>query len=109
MGAANGGCENEIVGNTQSYWATICPCTKCKRRRIGAWKRGLRSVAVFVGVSNSFNQKNINRQLMKVWKRLDPLFQLLKEEGIFIRACISTAFYCPYEGKIDPDAVAMTL
>jgi hydroxymethylglutaryl-CoA lyase len=36
---------------------------------------------------------------------LVPVLARLKDEGVFIRACISTAFYCPYEGKIQIDAV----
>ncbi len=30
---------------------------------------------------------------------LKPIIAELKGRGLFIRACISTAFYCPYEGK----------
>ena len=70
-----------------------------------ALEAGARSVAVFVGVSDSFNKKNINRTTAESMKALAPVFSRLKEEGVFIRACISTAFYCPYEGKIDPQAV----
>lgn len=58
------------------------------------------SIAVFVGVSNTFNQKNINRTTEESMDALEPLIAKLKRDGIFVRACISTAFYCPYEGKI---------
>ena len=30
---------------------------------------------------------------------LRPIVEKLLEEGHFVRACISTAFYCPYEGQ----------
>lgn len=60
-----------------------------------------RAVAVFVGVSNSFNKKNINKSTFESMTELKPMIQELKEKGYFVRACISTAFYCPYEGKID--------
>lgn len=70
-----------------------------------ALEAGARSVAVFVGVSDSFNKKNINRTTAESMEALASVFSRLKEDGIFIRACISTAFYCPYEGKIDPQAV----
>ncbi|WP_394174163.1 hydroxymethylglutaryl-CoA lyase [Guptibacillus hwajinpoensis] len=59
------------------------------------------AIAVFAGVSNSFNQKNSNRKTDELLSELLPLVQELKSEGYFIRACISTAFYCPYEGKMD--------
>jgi hydroxymethylglutaryl-CoA lyase len=61
-----------------------------------------KAAAVFVGVSNSFNQKNINKTTEQSITELIPLIAELKEKGYFVRACISTAFYCPYEGKIDP-------
>lgn len=58
------------------------------------------AVAVFVGVSDTFNQKNINKSTKDSMKELKPIIAELKEKGFFVRACISTAFYCPYEGKI---------
>ena len=58
-------------------------------------------MAVFVGVSNSFNQKNINKTTAESMQGLKPIITRLKQQGIFVRACISTAFYCPWEGKID--------
>ena len=61
---------------------------------------GAKSVAVFVGVSNTFNMKNINKTTAQSMEELKPLIINLKQQGYFVRACISTAFYCPYEGKI---------
>ncbi|MEH7073928.1 hydroxymethylglutaryl-CoA lyase [Neobacillus drentensis] len=58
------------------------------------------AVAVFVGVSNSFNQKNINKSTRAGMAELAPILAELKGKNYFVRACISTAFYCPYEGKI---------
>ncbi|WP_370465088.1 hydroxymethylglutaryl-CoA lyase [Neobacillus kokaensis] len=60
-----------------------------------------KAVAVFVGVSDSFNKKNINKSTSESMAELKPIIQELKEKGYFVRACISTAFYCPYEGKIN--------
>ncbi|TYS00632.1 hydroxymethylglutaryl-CoA lyase [Rossellomorea vietnamensis] len=61
-----------------------------------------KAVAVFVGVSNSFNKKNINKTTSESLEELKPIVGELKEKGYFVRACISTSFYCPYEGKIPP-------
>ncbi|AXH98786.1 hydroxymethylglutaryl-CoA lyase [Sporosarcina sp. PTS2304] len=60
-----------------------------------------KSMAVFVGVSDTFNQKNINRTTEESVNSLRPLILQLKQEGYFVRACISTAFHCPYEGSIE--------
>ncbi|MBW8348031.1 hydroxymethylglutaryl-CoA lyase [Bacillus sp. IITD106] len=59
-----------------------------------------KSIAVFVGVSNSFNKKNVNKTTRDSMEELLPIIAELKTKGFFIRACISTAFYCPYEGKV---------
>jgi len=66
--------------------------TKCK------------AIAVFLGVSNQFNQKNINMTTHEAIAELSPMITELKEKGFFVRACISTAFYCPYEGRVEEDA-----
>lgn len=62
-------------------------------------------VAVFVGVSSTFNKKNINKTTEESMTELKPLIKELKANGIFVRACISTAFYCPYDGKVSPEDV----
>lgn len=67
-----------------------------------ALSAGADSIAVFVGVSDSFNQKNINKTTAQSMDALKPLIEKVKQDGIFVRACISTAFYCPFEGKVDP-------
>ncbi|UQD52635.1 hydroxymethylglutaryl-CoA lyase [Bacillus methanolicus] len=64
---------------------------------------GCKAVALFVGVSNSFNQKNINKTTKESMEEAKPIIKELKEKGYFVRACISTAFYCPYEGKISEE------
>ncbi|MFC0188374.1 hydroxymethylglutaryl-CoA lyase [Fictibacillus aquaticus] len=69
------------------------------------YETSCKNAAVFVGVSNTFNQKNINKPTADSLSELAPLIKDLKRKGYFVRACISTAFYCPYEGKIDEQDV----
>ncbi|MCW1928245.1 hydroxymethylglutaryl-CoA lyase [Bhargavaea beijingensis] len=64
---------------------------------------GADSIAVFVGVTDAFNKKNINRTTDESMEQLTPLIQKMKEDGLFVRACISTAFHCPFEGPVDPE------
>ncbi len=68
-----------------------------------AIKAGADSMAVFVGVSNTFNQHNINKSTAESVDLLRPIIAQLKKDNHFVRACISTAFHCPYEGFIKPD------
>jgi hydroxymethylglutaryl-CoA lyase len=95
---------NAILKNTPSIGRQFVLAPNAKGAEL-ALDAGARSIAVFVGVSDSFNQKNINRTTDESMDALVPVLARLKDEGVFIRACISTAFYCPYEGKIQFDAV----
>lgn len=67
-----------------------------------ALQAGAKSIAVFIGVSDTFNQHNINRTTAESIATIQPIIEQLKKDGYFVRACISTAFHCPYEGFIDP-------
>jgi hydroxymethylglutaryl-CoA lyase len=60
-----------------------------------------KNIALFIGVSTSFNQKNINRTTTQATEELLSIVKELKALDCFVRTCISTAFYCPFEGQID--------
>ncbi|KIL49000.1 hydroxymethylglutaryl-CoA lyase [Jeotgalibacillus alimentarius] len=76
--------------------------TPNKRGIDTALAAGAKAVAIFIGVSRTFNQKNINKTTEEAVEGLLPHIKELKDSGIYIRACISTAFHCPYEGAIKP-------
>ncbi|MED3571767.1 hydroxymethylglutaryl-CoA lyase [Cytobacillus praedii] len=93
----------EIVADcldTETHNIVLAPNRKGIER---VYMTNCKAVAVFVGVSNTFNRKNINKSTQESMAELVPIIGELKEKGYFVRACISTAFYCPYEGKIEPE------
>lgn len=57
-------------------------------------------IAVFVGASTMFNKKNINKTTAESLEECEELFEKAKNEGIFIRAYISMAFTCPFQGYV---------
>ncbi|MGI8923412.1 MAG: hydroxymethylglutaryl-CoA lyase [Fimbriimonadales bacterium] len=59
-------------------------------------------IAVFAAVSETFNQKNINATIAESMKRFRPV---IARSPVPVRGYVSTAFYCPYEGKIAPKDV----
>lgn len=71
-----------------------------------AIKAGLKNIAVFTAASNTFTQHNINCTIAESLKRFQPVFELAKAHHIPVRAYVSCALGCPYEGKIDPLKVA---
>ncbi len=66
-----------------------------------ALESGIREIAVFTAASNTFTQKNINMTVDESFEVFKPVVERARNEGLFVRGYISTAFYCPYEGKID--------
>lgn len=66
-----------------------------------ALESGIRDIAVFTAASNTFNKKNINMTIDESFENFGPVIQRAQQEGMFVRGYISTAFHCPFEGKID--------
>lgn len=57
-------------------------------------------VAVFTAASETFNRKNINASIQKSLDRFKPVLTRAAEAKLPVRGYVSTAFWCPYEGKI---------
>ncbi len=66
---------------------------------------GVREIAVFTAASETFNRKNINAGVDESIERFRPVVERAKAEKIRIRGYVSTAFGCPYEGDVAPEAV----
>lgn len=66
---------------------------------------GVREIAVFTAASETFNQRNIRAGIDESIERFQPVVARAREEGIRVRGYVSTAFGCPYEGEISPEAV----
>ena len=62
-------------------------------------------IAVFTAASETFNKKNINATIKESIERFASVVPAAKTKKLPVRAYISTAFYCPFEGKIKPEAV----
>jgi hydroxymethylglutaryl-CoA lyase len=62
-------------------------------------------IAVFTAASESFNQRNINASIAESLERFKPVVARAKQSKLPVRGYISTAFFCPYEGKIIPEKV----
>ncbi|HEY6148068.1 MAG TPA: hydroxymethylglutaryl-CoA lyase [Thermoanaerobaculia bacterium] len=66
---------------------------------------GVREIAVFTAASESFNRHNINAGVDESIERFRPVVARAAEEKIRVRGYVSTAFGCPYEGPVSPEAV----
>ncbi len=70
-----------------------------------ALKAGVKEIAIFTAASESFNQRNIHCSIQESISRFKPVMHLAKIHQIRVRAYISCALGCPYEGTILPAQV----
>ncbi len=67
---------------------------------------GVAHIAIFTAASETFNQHNINAGIDESIERYRPVVERAKNAGMPVRGYVSTSFGCPYEGHVEPSAVA---
>jgi hydroxymethylglutaryl-CoA lyase len=72
----------------------------------GALAAGVDEIAVFGAASESFSRKNINCSIAESLERFRPVVEAALAQNIRVRGYISCVLGCPYEGAIEPAAVA---
>jgi len=65
----------------------------------------LEDLAVFVAATESFSRANINRSIAQSLEDARAVFDGAQAAGAHMRAYISVAFGCPYEGPVRPEQV----
>lgn len=66
----------------------------------------IKEIAIFASASELFSQKNINCSVAESIERFAAVIDLAKQHQIKIRGYVSCVLGCPYEGEVDPAAVA---
>jgi hydroxymethylglutaryl-CoA lyase len=70
-----------------------------------AIQAGMREIAVFLSSSETHNKKNVNKTIAETMKAFEDVVPPARAMKIPVRAYLSTAFGCPYEGEVDPKRV----
>lgn len=84
-------------------YTALVPNLKGLERALAA---GLREVAVFMSASETHNRRNINKTRAEAYVAFEPVFAACADAGVAVRAYVSTAWGCPYEGDVAPAEVA---
>jgi hydroxymethylglutaryl-CoA lyase len=79
-------------------WALV-PNEKGMERAIAA---GVTHVAVFTAATESFARRNIGMSIAESLKGYERVIRMADARGISVRGYVSTAFGCPFEGKVAP-------
>ncbi|WP_028006538.1 hydroxymethylglutaryl-CoA lyase [Solimonas flava] len=67
---------------------------------------GAQEVAVFGAASEAFSQKNINCSIAESLRRFEDVMQAARTAGVPVRGYVSCVLGCPYQGAVEPAAVA---
>jgi hydroxymethylglutaryl-CoA lyase len=67
---------------------------------------GVTEIAIFAAASESFSRRNINQSIDESLETYRDVCSAAAEHGIPVRAYVSTAFGCPFEGDVSPVSVA---
>ena len=67
---------------------------------------GAEEIAVFGAASEAFSHKNINCSIAESLARFAPVVQAAKQRKLRVRGYISCVAGCPYQGAVEPAAVA---
>jgi hydroxymethylglutaryl-CoA lyase len=67
---------------------------------------GAQEIAVFGAASETFSQRNINCSIDESLERFSHVTDAAQSAGLKVRGYVSCVLGCPYEGEIDPKAVA---
>jgi isopropylmalate/homocitrate/citramalate synthase len=84
-------------------YPVLVPNMRGMERAIAA---GADAVAVFTAASEAFAQANIRMTIAESLEAFAPVLATAKTAGMWTRGYVSTAFGCPYQGEVDPAAVA---
>ena len=81
-----------------------------ERGRIRAETAGADAIAVFTAASDAFTQANIGMTIEASFTAFEPVLARARGLGWWRRAYVSTAFGCPYTGRVEPQrAVAVAV
>ena len=61
---------------------------------------GVEEIALFTAASSAFTQKNINATVEESLQRMAPVIEQALARNIKVRAYVSTALGCPYQGEV---------
>jgi isopropylmalate/homocitrate/citramalate synthase len=83
------------------YVALVPNLTGCSR----ALDAGAKELAVFTAASEQFSQRNTRCSIAESLERIRAVAAAVRPSGTPLRAYLSVAWHCPYEGPISPDTV----
>ena len=92
-----------IARRSGARYTALVPNRAGLERAVAA---GVTEVAIFAAASETFSRKNINQSIDESFATYKAVVDEATSGGVRVRGYLSTCFYCPFEGKIEPERVA---
>lgn len=86
----------------RARYSALIPNERGLERALAA---GVKAIAFFTAASEAFNQKNIGMTIAQSLEGFRRMMPTARQHGLWVRAYVSTAFVCPYNGLIEPSQV----
>ncbi|RPH67510.1 MAG: hydroxymethylglutaryl-CoA lyase, partial [Burkholderiales bacterium] len=85
--------------------ATISVLTPNMKGFEAALAAGADEVVIFAAASEAFSMRNINCSIAESIERFRPVAEAAKANRLRLRAAVSVAFGCPYQGEVPVESV----
>ena len=72
----------------------------------GALAAKAEEIAIFGAATEAFSRRNINCSIAESLERFEPVCRTALDHGMRVRGYMSVVLGCPYEGEVEPEAVA---
>jgi hydroxymethylglutaryl-CoA lyase len=95
-----GDAADVIRGLTRRAGVRYTALVPNRRGLAAAREAGLNEVAIFAAASETFSRRNINQSIDESLTAYGPLVADAHAAGMRVRAYLSTAFGCPFEGHV---------
>lgn len=92
----------EIQRNASVDYAVLTPNLKGLEAALEAKAD---EMVIFASASEGFSQKNINCSIEESIERFKPVAKIALDAGVKLRGYVSCIVECPYDGKVEPQAV----
>lgn len=96
------GCVKRIAKDSVNY-CTILIISKLQRQC------NVEEVAIFPAGSEGFSQKNLNCSVKEGLRRFKDVADQAVKEGLRVRGYVSCVVGCPYDGPVEPKAIAKVI
>ena len=100
------GSADVLAGITRAEGVRYAALTPNMRGYDDARAAGADEVAVFLSASEGFSKANVNATIDESFARIEPLLEAARHIDLPVRGYVSCVVECPYDGAVDPGAVA---